>query len=625
MRQTTAPFLLAFFASTTASAQVLITEVQPNPPEGADTGEYIELHNTSTVSVSIEGWTLNDYAGMTPTGEATNRWAFPALAALAPGQVIVVARQAAQFMANNMGMRPTYELADGMDDAMVPNLTGTMGTSVMQLVNGATGDAVVLRDELGTLVDGVEYGTVDRSVPGIPQAEVPGDNPLESLVRVAVTGSSISDFRVASPSPFTGFGGTSGPVIVRPTVTPPHLRYDGTMTVRTAVTDTAGVNTVDIYLATATSSSGDAVQNYVSIAMTSSVAPTYTFEAPLNNLGPGLAPAAPASFHALYVRGYVQAENDDGQTGTDPVGAVETADNSAYHQRNVMPVGPSPIAEVREQNASQAPVWVGHSATVRGVALVKNGVLSPNRLDVAIEDESGYAIRVFHPDPSTIELNPGDLVEAVGTISQFRGVMQLSGEVSVTPVGGTGDASPTELTIAQLLADAERYESRLVSIKDLEFVQPTASWPGMGTGGNVTVRDDSGEITVRITSGTDLFGTEAPQYGFDLVGVAGQFTSETDGTMGGYQVLPRSVEDVVAHAAPPPPPDAGFPDSGVVPGRDGGTSGRDAGTVDTGTGGTGGTEDSGCGCSTSEGADRGALGLLGGLLVLGLAIARRRR
>lgn len=164
--------LLALALPITAEAQVLITEVQYDPTSTGDIGEWVEIHNTGTSPASIEGWSLNDYTGTAPAGEQPTRWTFPAGATLAAGQVIVVTRSQAGYATNtpaNLYVTPaSFECADGSDDPNIPNLTAAGGTAQMALANGATGDAIVLRDQVGTLVSAAEYGTVDRTVPGIP-------------------------------------------------------------------------------------------------------------------------------------------------------------------------------------------------------------------------------------------------------------------------------------------------------------------------------------------------------------------------------------------------------------------------------------------------------------------------
>jgi HAD superfamily hydrolase (TIGR01662 family) len=108
----------------------------------------------------------------------------------------------------------------------------------------------------------------------------------------------------------------------------------------------------------------------------------------------------------------------------------------------------------------------------------------------------------------------------------------------------TGERAPvptTTVTVGQLLAAGNDLESRLVTITDVDFAMPRATWPDDAAQGgtwNVRVTDGTGEVTLRVTPGAvGVFGAAAPQYGFQVTGVVGEF----DGT---WQLFPRSADDV---------------------------------------------------------------------------------
>ncbi|MCC7383688.1 MAG: lamin tail domain-containing protein [Deltaproteobacteria bacterium] len=620
---------VAFFSLATlafalpAQAQVLITEVQPNPA-GAGTGdeeEWIELENVGTTSVSLGGWTLNDYTGQDPGGEATTRWTFAATASVAAGQVIVVARQATAFR-TLFGRAPSYELAFGADDAAVPNLTPAGGTSAISLVNGATGDGVLLRDAAAAIVSGVEWGTVDRSVAGQPFTSAPGAG--EALYRVNVTGSSSADFRITSnPTPFVGFRAAGPPIIAGTTARPRHAIFGGSYSVTSSVSDRDGLSLVQIYLATATSSSGAAAANYTPIDMTITGS-TARFSAPVENLGAGLGFNDPTDFHSRYIRYYLYAEDAQGAGVTDPVGAVEDTTNAAYlpsYVQNVLPAAPTSIAAAREQRADGRPRWEDHSVRVQGVALVSPEIINPGRTQFALQDDSGRAISYFNGAPPAMSFDPGSRLEVVGLIDQFNGLTQIAGTSSVTILPGSGAVPTTTLTIAQILADPEAVESELVRIDDVDFETARAMWPNDAqapASWNVTVSDGTGTITLRVTSATDIFGQAAPQFGFDVQGVLVEFTNNNGTT---WEVFPRGSEDIFAHAAPPM--DAGVADGAPV--GDGGSR-VDGGVnprVDAGGSGNPPPEDGGCGCSTASPAS--PLASLALFALLGLCLALRRR
>lgn len=137
-------FLSALTTAGPAIAQVLISELMYHPVERAafdtngvpvldltdDVHEFVELHNTNAVSVSLAGWRL---AG----GIA---YEFPAGASVAPGGFVVVAKDPARLTA-----LAAYALPAG----------SVLGPYAGQL--GNAGDTVRLRNPADEVVDSVAY------------------------------------------------------------------------------------------------------------------------------------------------------------------------------------------------------------------------------------------------------------------------------------------------------------------------------------------------------------------------------------------------------------------------------------------------------------------------------------
>ncbi|MFO0727004.1 MAG: lamin tail domain-containing protein [Myxococcota bacterium] len=620
--------LVSLSAAAQANAQVLITELQPNPT-GADEGEWVELQNTSTSAYSLAGWTLSDFQGNPyPFSESTSRWAFPQTASIAPGQVMVVARQATQFHANFPMVRVAYEIEPGnVDDANVPNLVKT-GTSSFALANGAIGDGLVLRNSSGVLQDGIEYGTLDRLVPGIP-APLPTMNDGISFTRIRVMHSSNVDFASnLQPSPGVGIMMVGGPLIANVRSGPRLVQFGDTFTITASVSDPDGVNLVEAYLDTASSTVGDALADYEAITMTSSGG-AYRFSALVNDLSATLGFNEPMSFHERFVRFFVRAEDTNGEASTSPDGAVESSDNAHYlptYIQNVLPRMPSAISEVRTEG-SGGPRYKNFGVHVVGTALVSPDLMSPGQYELSIQDASGSAIAVFSTDGTGFPMvAPGDVVDVTGVLTSFRGLTEISRPLTVTALGQTAPVVTATRTIAAILAEGNALEGQLIHVTDVDYsatIHPT-NWPSdpnqAGTW-NVPVSDGTGELDVRVTSSCDLFGAPSPQFGFHVTGILVEFN-------GRWELLPRSAADVFAKPEPPMP-DAGMvADSGNQGGNDsGGQPGADAGVhaADSGNGGNPMEDKGGCGCSAGSPSGLGAPGLLGlGLLAMYLRARRRR-
>ncbi|MEQ8272789.1 MAG: lamin tail domain-containing protein [Deltaproteobacteria bacterium] len=562
--------LVAALFPSVASAQVVISEVQPNP-NGSDAAEWIEIHNAGATAVSIAGWIVNDFGPSTP-----REYTFGAGVTLAADEVIIVARQATAFtiMATTEAFPVTtadFELADGADDVTVPNLAvTTAGTGGFAL--GNSGDGVQLRDDLGAVVSTAEWGSGRTEVPGTP---APGPASGESIVRVANSGDAQLDFIVVvTPTPGTGFVILPNvpPVITVPRRAPfaldPALSFSLTATV---VDVDDGVASVVMAFATAGAPTGTPGTSYYDLQANSGAG------SDLYSVGAQLPATMVTDFNELYVRVFVRATDAGGTVTTSPPGANSAPSNPSFYWENFLPAGlVTPIATARDQDVSEVPLWDGHSVRVEGVALTTNEAFDNGSTNFFIADTTTIdAIRVFDFSTPT-PIAPGDLVRVVGKVGVFRGVRQIGQderadqmsvfgpEVEVTVIG-SATVPVRSLTIAQLLASAETYESQLVEIADVSVTDGTTTWP---SDGNVDVSDGTGALVVRSVAATDLPGNGIAPGPFLLRGI---FTQFAPGGTGGYQLQPRSAADVVPNN---PIVDGGVPDGGN--GRDGGI-GRDGG------------------------------------------------
>jgi MYXO-CTERM domain-containing protein len=611
-----------------ASAQLLITELQPDVI-GNDVGEWIEIQNLGTSSVSLGGYTLSDASS---GREVPNFYAFPATASVAPGQVLVIARQVARFNDIFPGVQVDYELADTLDDMGVPNLTRTGTGGIFQL--GNTGDAVFLRNAQRVLVSGVEYGNTDSmQIPGapFPTVQTPTMNNNVSLTRIMNTGTSLVDFTdrlVASPG--SGFMSLAGPVITNARARPRHIVFGQRYTVTASVASREPLQGVNLYFATATSSLGAAIANYAELEPVETSSGSYSYAASIESFGSGQGFGAPATFHERYVRWFFRAADQLGAVVVEPSGAVEGEANTRYlpmYLQNVLPAQPTPIVDARLEGPAPGPRWAGHSVRVRGTAIVGPGVIQPGRVQFALVDgTAGIAVFDNTPGSSPPMFEAGDVLEVTGTLNVFRGLTQIGQNVRIDITGEQAPVPTTTVTVGQLLAAGNDLESRLVTITDVDFVMPRATWPDDATQGgtwNVRVTDGTGELTLRVTPGAvGVFGAAAPQFGFHVTGVVGEF----DGT---WQIFPRSAADIVAKPMPPPPPDAGVDaDASTMPGADAAVR-ADAGTtprLDSGTTSPAPqpTESEGCSCGVTSQGPSAEL-MLGLALLAGLVLVRRRR
>ncbi|WP_421385528.1 cell wall-binding repeat-containing protein [Bacillus salacetis] len=137
----------------------------------------------------------------------------------------------------------------------------------------------------------------------------------------------------------------------------------------------------------------------------------------------------------------------------------------------------------------------------------------------------------------------GDTIEVTGEVIFYNGLTEISPS-AITKTGTAEVPAPKDATIAGLndYATAEALEGSLVTIVG------KASDVQSGTGDlNVTLQDENGKlVTARVKSATkiNVASTFIQGKTYQLTGVVGQYDSSSP-YESGYQVMPRSADDVV--------------------------------------------------------------------------------
>ncbi|PAP75274.1 DUF5689 domain-containing protein [Rubrivirga marina] len=186
---------------------------------------------------------------------------------------------------------------------------------------------------------------------------------------------------------------------------------------------------------------------------------------------------------------------------------------------------------------------VGESVTIEGVVSRAAGAF------LYVQDETGgLAIRqtsgpLFDAVASGA-VAPGTQIRLTGTLSEFRGLLQINGsDLESYDVLGTTDApEPQVVTLAELAENGEAYEGELVTVRNVSFAE-TGTFSAATTYTVSDDSDDSGVVTARVPNGSDstVDGTEIPEVA-DVTAIIGQFNA--DDPDGGYQLLLINAEDV---------------------------------------------------------------------------------
>jgi len=168
------PFFILHSSFSIHHSPVVINELQYHPLSDDHGEEYIELHNTDTVTVTLAGWSFSDGIDYT----------FPVSASIPPGGYLVVGHDPA-----------TVEALYGISGVLGPFEDGRLANE---------GERVAIQDDLGDLVDEVTYDD------HLPWPEPPdGDGPSLELINPAFDNDGYCAWG-ASAGPSTGSGDNLG-------------------------------------------------------------------------------------------------------------------------------------------------------------------------------------------------------------------------------------------------------------------------------------------------------------------------------------------------------------------------------------------------------------------------------
>jgi|GEM_PF-777630 len=169
MKKLFAILSLVFYFLSTATAQVVMTEIMYNPPEsGTDSLEYVELFNRGNAAIDVSGWNFTQ--GFV--------FVFPAGTTIAPGKYAIVCKAAFFFQARFNTTAAVYQF----EGALTNN----------------PGEDIELRDAAGNIMDYVDYmnlppwpaGTNGQGA-SLVLCDVASDNSLAASWAAATTKTSV--------------------------------------------------------------------------------------------------------------------------------------------------------------------------------------------------------------------------------------------------------------------------------------------------------------------------------------------------------------------------------------------------------------------------------------------------
>lgn len=226
----------------------------------------------------------------------------------------------------------------------------------------------------------------------------------------------------------------------------------------------------------------------------------------------------------------------------DDSGAVSTSASSAYL------AGVTRIFMVRQNDGNGVNIYNGYAARVTGIVTAETGIFSTTARDFQIQDGT-RGINVFLNNTSLPTVARGDSIVVEGTIAQFNGKLEITTpSLNYTTVASGLYVGAMSVTVSQM---SESLEGTLIRIEGT--TKTSGTWPGTNSNATLYISDNGGVDTTGlfIDRDTDIDGTPEPFYPATFTGIASQFDNASPFT-GGYQIVPRDLNDIQGNQPPAP-------------------------------------------------------------------------
>jgi Lamin Tail Domain/Secretion system C-terminal sorting domain/Bacterial Ig domain len=466
--------------SVLSQAQVIITEIMYNPPEGGnDSLEYIELHNPTNAAISLAGWTMSK--GVTYT--------FPVGASIASKGYTVLCKSNSAFF-------------------------GIFGVQAIQwdstgaLTNG--GETVAISNAAGVIVDSVKYANAapwpvgpNGNGSSLVLCDFTSDNNLPaSWAPASTTTGKIINMREVLGNPFAASACSSGVDAVDDQAT---FAAGGTSTIAVITNDFIPGGTVSSVTIIRAPKSGVAVveaDNRIK----------YTPNATL------------CGRDSLMYR---------------VCGAAGLCD-SAMVRYNVLCFPARTIAQMTTESATGLADSIGKGCTIEGVVNITN--LRATGLQFSMQD-AGAGITVFRTQ-SNSGYTPkiGDRISVVGSITQFNGLTQITADTVIFKTANNTLTAVTAAKIDE--ATESEFVKLSPIYRFVDPAQWTTGVGTTGfTVLAVNITNPTDTLSIRVDNDiTAWFNAPVPKSPFTISGVCTQFDANTP-LDGGYQIFPRALGD----------------------------------------------------------------------------------
>ncbi|MCX6158337.1 MAG: phospholipase D-like domain-containing protein [Ignavibacteriae bacterium] len=208
------------------------------------------------------------------------------------------------------------------------------------------------------------------------------------------------------------------------------------------------------------------------------------------------------------------------------------------------------LDSLRKQDANGVPLLLGQTVTVQGTVTTQ-GELGPPLVYL----QSPTAGTAAYDATFGAGVVRGDSVQVTGIVTHYNGLTELQ-PVSAFNVISTGKtANVVNVTPTQARENGELYEGRLIKISGITAVKTISgviatNWTTSASGTNYRIFVGTDSVDIRIYTSTNIANTIIPPYPFTVTALESQFDSSTP-YLSGYQIIPRSLTDIVTQAVGP--------------------------------------------------------------------------
>lgn len=477
-----------------ATSQVIITEIAD--PNNSSKSRFIELTNIGQNAFDLNGYNLIRWTNSNTDPTASSEKDLSSYGSIPPGTILTFAANATEFEAT-YGFAPTDNFGTGgvADSNGDDNIALRNGTTIYDIfgVPGVDGTNTAHEFEDGRAERKASV-TAPSSTWVASEWNIDNDSGGGDGAQDAPSG--------YDPGSWVGFSGNTTPNLGIQSPSNNVTIYSNSLNITLSIENFSVAN-----------GSGDGHIHYTldggSVVMKYDTDPIT-----LTNLGEGN--------HIL-----VFSLVDNNHNALDP--AVEATLNFTVD----IPTQVSNISALRQSNLGEAIEVVGEAVLTYKQSFRNAKVFQDDNAGIYVDDSDGVIT-------TTYELGDG-VTGITGTLSEYNGLLQF------TPISDPGAASssantvnPVTLTLAQLTASGENYESQLVRVED------------------VTISGDNGETTFingktySLTNGSDTFPLRTTFYNFngeDLPTSASDFEGIINERSDvGLHLAPRNFNDITLTA-----------------------------------------------------------------------------